>query len=481
MMSYNQRHLQQPCIWVIVLLSGALLLRGLLTICHTQVTTAITPDGTLGTVVIQNGNIHDITGGTRPGNGPNLFHSFDRFSVGRGDTARFNGPAGIENVISRVTGGQTSSIDGQLQLTISGANLFLLNPSGAVFGTHATLNVPGSFHVSTADFVRLEDGAVFSATLEGASQLSVAPPRAFGFLQTRPASIAIQDSFLVGSPGKSLSVIGGDIEIVRGSLRSPSGQVNLVSVASAGEVLLGPTTLAGTHGGSTTGHDLPFDVSSFASLGNLRLEQTFMDVGSSAGRGTVVIRSGHLVIDGGLIFANTPGDVDGARLGIDIQVTDDAVISNGGRILTNTGNSGRGSDIVVMARTLRLTGGASIASIVAPRGTGQGGTVTVTAVEAIIIEDGLTGFSSLTSGEGNAGHIVILAPTLRMDGGAIQTVTFNAGPGGDVIVQVETLTLNSGAFFNSLTLAAGQGGSIIITATDSAVIIGTQDDFFPQV
>ena len=47
------------------------------------------PDGTLGTVVTQSGTVHTITGGTRPGNGPNLFHSFDRFSVGTNDTARF--------------------------------------------------------------------------------------------------------------------------------------------------------------------------------------------------------------------------------------------------------------------------------------------------------------------------------------------------------------------------------------------------------
>ena len=63
-----------------------------LAVSQAQVPTAIRPDGTLGTAVTQSGNVYDITGGTRPGNGPNLFHSFDRFSVGTGDTARFSGP-----------------------------------------------------------------------------------------------------------------------------------------------------------------------------------------------------------------------------------------------------------------------------------------------------------------------------------------------------------------------------------------------------
>src|SRR2546423_866012 len=131
-----------------LLLSSGLLLGVLLASGQAQVPTTIRPDGTLGTAVSQRGTIVDITGGTRPGNGPNLFHSFDRFSVGTGDTARFSGPTGIANILSRVTGGQQSMIDGRLQSTIPGANLYLLNPSGVLFGPNATLDISGSFHVS---------------------------------------------------------------------------------------------------------------------------------------------------------------------------------------------------------------------------------------------------------------------------------------------------------------------------------------------
>ncbi|MGB4066710.1 MAG: hypothetical protein WBK08_01635, partial [Nitrospira sp.] len=55
---------------------------------ETQVTTNITSSG-LNTQVNQVGNSYNITGGTRPGNGPNLFHSFGNFSVGGGDLANF--------------------------------------------------------------------------------------------------------------------------------------------------------------------------------------------------------------------------------------------------------------------------------------------------------------------------------------------------------------------------------------------------------
>jgi hypothetical protein len=43
----------------------------------------ILPDGTVGTLVTGGPNF-SINGGTRPSNGPNLFHSFSQFSVPTG-------------------------------------------------------------------------------------------------------------------------------------------------------------------------------------------------------------------------------------------------------------------------------------------------------------------------------------------------------------------------------------------------------------
>src|ERR671938_412120 len=122
--------------WLLsVLVASGVLLGVGLTKSLAQVRTTLTPDGTLGTTVTQSGTVHTISGGTRPGNGPNLFHSFDRFSVGTGETASFTSPqTGIKHILSRVTGGQRSDIDGQLrmdgQLRAEGAQLYLLNPSG---------------------------------------------------------------------------------------------------------------------------------------------------------------------------------------------------------------------------------------------------------------------------------------------------------------------------------------------------------------
>ena len=145
------------------LLSGFMLLQAWLAVSQAAVTSAITGDGTLGTTVTQSGRTYTIGGGTLRGS--NLFQSFDRLSVGTGDTATFTGPTGTTNILSRVTGGQPSAIDGLLRSEITGANLYLLNPSGVLFGPNARLAVSGSFHVSTADYLRLTDETKFSTNL----------------------------------------------------------------------------------------------------------------------------------------------------------------------------------------------------------------------------------------------------------------------------------------------------------------------------
>ena len=109
--------------------------------------------------------------------GSNLFHSFGKFGLATGETATFtpNGATSpVGNVIGRVTGGAPSSIDGKIQSNIAGANVYLINPNGIVFGPNAAINVSGAFRASTADYVRMSDGGRFQATNPDASTLTAA-------------------------------------------------------------------------------------------------------------------------------------------------------------------------------------------------------------------------------------------------------------------------------------------------------------------
>jgi filamentous hemagglutinin family protein len=189
----------------LALLSGVILLRALLAVGQAQ----ITLDGSLGPRGSLAGSHYRIGAELGQTRGGNLFHSFGEFNVPTGSSATFSGPNTIANILSRVTGGQPSSIDGVLRSEITGANLYLLNPSGVLFGPNASLAVSGSFHVSTADFLRSADRATFAANLGQESVLSVHPPMAFGFLGSQPGVITLQGNTLaVPGGGQTVSLVG---------------------------------------------------------------------------------------------------------------------------------------------------------------------------------------------------------------------------------------------------------------------------------
>jgi len=97
-------------------------------------------DGTLGPGGMLSGTF-DIPDSFGTQVGGNLFHTFSMFNINTGESATFTSSfAGVtDNVISRVTGGSLSTIDGLLASTIPGAAIWLINPNGVVFGDNANL------------------------------------------------------------------------------------------------------------------------------------------------------------------------------------------------------------------------------------------------------------------------------------------------------------------------------------------------------
>ena len=177
--------------------------------------------------------------------GQNVFYSFSRFDLAKGQTARFLNPGQnlpIRNILARVTSGARSSIDGTIEVVDPQTNLFMMNPAGFIFGPSARLDVQGSVLFTSADYIKLRDGAQFDANVTVSPVLTSAPPSAFGFLGVqRPGAIRINgatvDQTTLSVPdGAVMSMIGGDVEIGATRLVATGGRINLISVAGAGEV-----------------------------------------------------------------------------------------------------------------------------------------------------------------------------------------------------------------------------------------------------
>ena len=271
----------------------------------------------------------NITGGTRPGGGTHLFHSFGNFNVPTNNIANFLNSGSINqngtllppnlptaNILGRINGGTPSSIFGMIQTNGPGgfptANLFLMNPNGFLFGPTATINVGGMVAFTTADYLRLADGALFNAIPHPAADalLSAAPVAAFGFLGSNPGAITVQGSQLTVANGTGMSLVGGTITIQSGTpeggtaqparLVAPNGKIQLASAASPGEF------------DAATLQPLPnVNGASFTSFGSVNLAP-----GSTinvSGEQTVSIRGGQFVLsvnDAVLSTAQSPGPPD---------------------------------------------------------------------------------------------------------------------------------------------------------------------------
>ena len=155
----------------------------------------IVPDKTTNTSVINTcQSTCDITGGTVAGQ--NLFHSFSEFNVNTEESVYFADP-GVANIFNRVTGSNSSNIDGTLGV-LGNANLWLLNPNGIIFGAGAALDINGSFVATTADEIQFKDGNFFSAipnTKENLALLTVNPNALFFNQMGQKGSIAIPNHF----------------------------------------------------------------------------------------------------------------------------------------------------------------------------------------------------------------------------------------------------------------------------------------------
>jgi len=460
--------------------------------------TGTTGGGSLGTQVLPpSGNVYGIRGGTTKGG--NLFHSFSQFNVGAGDLAQFQtsnlspNPS-VGNILSRVTGGPSAIFGGIDSVTYyPNANFFFMNPAGILFGPNASVNVGGMVAFTTADYLRLDalggpNAGIFHADPARASVLTMAPVTAFGFLGPNPAAaIEIQGSQLTLATGKELSLVGGNITIgadpetgSTSTILAPGGQINIVSVASPGEVLL-PSL--------TTGPNI--NGQSFTTMGTVSLTGGSIidvsDYGFEAGgaAGSVRIRGGQLVMDSSAMLANTLGDVDGANPGISIAVQDSVNIAHQSALITQNFAAGRSGDIEISARTVEVSGGSLIMTRSDGVGlSGQAGNISIVASESVAVTgtDEFGQPSSVMSqsvfetpeSSGDSGSILLRAPSITVDqGGLVSTFESAIGRAGNITIETANLNvLTGGAISTSGGGIDSSSGNILITASNTVTVAG---------
>ncbi|BBD69325.1 filamentous hemagglutinin outer membrane protein [Nostoc commune NIES-4072] len=446
----------------------------------------ITPDGTLpnNSIVTPDGSTLNITGGTPVGS--NLFHSFSKFSVPFGGTAFFNNSVNIQNIISRVTGGSRSDIDGIIR-TNPTANLFLINPNGIVFGKNAQLNIGGSFVATTANALQFGNRGFFSASEKNIpSPLLTINPSALLFnqinqnavIQNNSIAFAGQDPtgffdvFGLRVPdGKSLLLVGGNVSMDEGQLNAYSGRVELGGLAKPGTVAL-----------SVDGDNLSLRFPENVARTSVSLTNQAGIYVEGAGGGNIAVNAFNLEILGGSVLN---GGI-GSGLGTSETVAEDITLNATGSIkvagsivanLVQTGSKGNGGNITIDSGSFSLQDGAQLTASTV--GQGNAGNVTVRARDALSLADANIFSRVDAGGVGKGGNIDINAATLSLiDGARLQTTTDSAsdtepagrGDAGNVNVNItgavdiagEKNGFSSGIFSRVETETVGNGGNITI-------------------
>ncbi|QTA91440.1 filamentous hemagglutinin N-terminal domain-containing protein [Desulfonema magnum] len=441
----------------------------------------IRSDGSLGTAgkLSLPGPDYEIKAEYGQQAGANLFHSFQQFNIHSDESATFTGPDSVKNIISRVTGGEASWIDGRLASAIPGADLFFLNPAGLMFGPNASLDLGGSFHISTADYLRMGDNEQFYVNPPESDVLSTAMPAAFGFLDGNIATISFKGKGEISkqdtdesppglrvSENKTISVIAGSIEMDNGTffkaqkMDENGNPVFQDAVDENGNMIYGEDGLpvlavdengnpipvmenvpaggiqapggrinligVGTDGESELGNQEP-DTEDFENKGDIRLaDHSLIEVGGE-NAGTIYIRSGNFIADNSRIQSVSRGSKPSENSVIDIQGKNIS-LNKGGAILSSTSGTGKSSDINIhVSESVCLSG---------------------------VSSDDESAF--------------IKTETRLKDE--------DAGDAGDILIDTPTLSVANGANISSSSYGAGDGGNVVFHADEKIYIHGTDTD-----
>ncbi len=404
----------------------------------------IESDATLSTQVNTTDNQHFIIhGGTQAGS--NLFHSFEQFSVPTNGEAFFNNTSHIANIISRVTGGELSHIDGLIRANGS-ANLLLINPAGIIFGNNARLNIGGSFLGSTANSILFPNGIEFSASdTQTPPLLTINMPIGLGLLNN-PAPIVHRSRAnnigLEVASGNNFTLVGGEINLTGGIITVPGGRVELGSLSTAGDI------------GINADGSLSFPEGIARADVNL------------TNQAAVNVRAG----DGGFININ-------AR---NLTLSEQSELFAG--IAENIGSpNAQAGDITINAtESVRLIGNPRQPDLNADRETIERDTAVGIRNNVGLSSARRNDGSSRSNSLGNGGSIIINTGTLELSNiSVLDTSLFGEGSGGNITINADNVSVNQGVFLSQVrgndrrfaTLqenANGNAGDVSITANTIA-------------
>jgi filamentous hemagglutinin family protein len=385
---------------------------------------AAAPAFAAGGPILPSGGNFVAGAGTIGGGGPNLTVTqqtqravidWKSFSIGQGGTVQFNNGAGA--TLSRVTGGDLSSILGTLKAT---GSLYLVNPNGVVVGSSGVVVTNGTFVASTLDVAN-------NAFMAGATLV---------FRGTSNASV--KNLGAISSSGGDVLLIAHDVTNA-GTIGAPKGTAGL---AAGQEVLVQDSADAHVFVQAAGG-----DVTNSGTIdaAQAELKAAGGNVYALAGTSGVIRATGTAVKNGEVWLTASGGDVE-----VSGTVSAQNANGSGGKIAVGDRST---------AKTEIADGAVLDASAKAAKG--NGGAVKVLG-QVTNLEGTIKARGGKASGDG--GTVETSGDTLSVAGGAVDAGAAK-GKNGSWLLDPTDITIDSAS---AATIATSLSGGTDVTVTTTA-------------
>ncbi len=275
---------------------------------------------------------------------------------------------------------------------------------------------------------------------------------------------------------QTLAMVGGDVALTGGTLKTAGGRIELGSVAGPSLVSLTPIDK-----GWALGYE------GVQNFGEIKLSQQAAVDASGNGGGDIQVQGSQVTLTGGSqIEASTLGSKAGGTLSVNAKDTVNLSgtsangYSSGLAAEVYSGATGAGGNLTVKTGQLNVRDGAKIATDTA--GAGAGGDLTI-ATGKLIVSDGAQ-VSARTFDQGKGGNLSVNASDLVELSGTASNGGFNSvlgtqaeqgstGAGGNLTITTGKLIVQDGAQVSAGTFGQGQGGNLFVNASDLVELSGT--------
>lgn len=398
------------------------------------------------------------------------------FDVGADETVRFEQPRAKSIALNRVAAGAASRIEGAIE---ANGNVWLVNPSGVMFGQGARVDV-GGLIVSTSDISNedfIKGNMVFDRSGDPGAQIvndgkiTFAEAGLAGFVAPEVINrgriagrlgritIAGKDSFSVDISGDGMFELdlsdaapAAHARLINDGALVAEGGLVVIDAASARDAIDGTVSAGGVISAASA------DVSGGKIVlrgGSVTVSGT-VDASSGAGRGGTVAMTGDLVHAASGAVIDASGETGGGVVRIGALAPDMApmparrTLVSAGATVRADGREGLGGDILVWGQQVAAMRGALSA-----RGATTGGLIEVSSPGAILFDG--TADATGTDADG----LILFDPTF-LTIGALGTHDLELGD-GEILAGED----DGASWFISAATLNGLGGNVRLQASDT--------------